>query len=747
MTSGGGGLARARALRGAGRLAAAVGLVVLLLIPTAWAGAAPATGSVGVLRAPHAVPLPTRPGGPVVAPEGSSPGAGQPARPTSAPLALPITADAWTNVSVGQRFSPPGLVGASVAYDPLDNYLVLFGGCSAVACPVPAQTWRFAGGNWSQIAVGSTEPPARDFASMTYDSKDGYVLLVGGWGAGGAPLNDTWAFVGGVWTNLTQPGTTPPAGGGAGMTFDPADGYVVRFGGAGNASTPTAQTWGFVAGSWRNLSAFAGAPPTARTGAGLAWDDTDSYALLFGGMDARGRLLGDSWSFVHGRWTAVNLTSTTAPSARTGAALSFSGQDNAVLLFGGNGSTGPLGDTWRYSGGRWVNMTATYAPAPGPRAYGAALDSSLAWTSTGQKQKNGFLLLWGGGAPSCLPCATPGRNETWVFEPVLQATASALPSVVEVGQPTVFSATVSGGSPPYLLSWRFGDGTSAILPSPSHAFATLGAFNVTVTASDLAGVSDTAVVAVSVVRGPSVSIALSSPSTDVDRTVWLNASVNGGTPPYVVRWSLGDATSAMGGSAAHAYGLPGTYTGNATATDAVGGQGIAGFSLHVNPVLSFVASVPTANVNPGTNASFGVVVSGGTAPYRVNWTFGDGAGSDRSDASHSYGTGGTYSVRVTVWDAVGAEAMQNFTVQVTNATATGDWLGIPVAVWAVILVVGLGAVAGALYYRRRRRRRPPTDSPIAAIAAGEGAWGGTPESDRRPDSRSARRNAQRWGRR
>jgi PKD domain/Galactose oxidase, central domain len=668
--------------------------------------------------------------------------------PASTRPATPLLGlDAWTNVSGGQRFAPPPTVGASLAYDLVDNYLVLFGGCSATACPVPAATWKFAGGNWSEVPVSGPEPPARSYASMTYDSKDGYVVLFGGWSASGQPLNDTWSYSGGAWTNLTTAGPAPPAEGGASMTFDHSDSYVLLFGGGANGSAPGSPTWRYVAGTWKNLTAIAGTPPTARADAGLAWDDADGYAVLFGGANGTGVPTNDTWTYARNRWTPANLT-TSSPSPRSGAVLSFSGQDNAVLMFGGLGRQGVLNDTWRYGGGRWVNYTGSYTPSPGARADAAFLDSSLGWNALGLKQRNGYLLVVGGGTPVCRPCASVGVNESWVFEPVLQASATPQPSVVEVGQPTTLSAVVSGGSAPYLLSWQFGDGSGTVATSPAHAFRAVGMYTVTVNAVDRAGVSFRATTTVSVVGGPSVTVALPATTTDVGRPLWFNASASGGTAPYALRWDFGDSTSATGGAVTHAFTLTGTFACNVTATDAVGGVGVASFAIHVNPPLTVSASVPGVPLEVGQNGSFLATVSGGTSPVTVAWAFGDGNSSASGSATHAYATGGRFAVQLSVQDAAGARQWQNFTIQVLNATTgpgTGGPAGVPAWVWGVAAGGAAGAVAlaaGVLLWRRRRRPRSP--GPIAAAAVPGEMWRDDREAEGGTDTRSARR-AQRWG--
>ncbi len=663
------------------------------------------------------------------------------------------TVDLWTNVSAGQRFSPPALRGASLAFDPLDNYVILFGGCTAQACPGTPQTWTFAGGSWTNITASSPQPPGRTGASLGYDSRDGYVVLFGGWGAGGRPLNDTWAFAAGSWTNITAPSTSPPAVGGAAFTYDHADGYLVLFGGGPSPASPLSQTWRFVAGGWRNLTGSAGVPPPPRIGGGFAWDDTDGYGLLFGGRTASAAVLNDTWTFLHGHWSVATLTSPTAPPPRSGAVLSYYGTDNAVDLFGGNGTSGPLNDTWRYAAGRWTNLTGLVGTPPSARDLAAGLSSSVAWTSTGVRQRLGFLLLVGGGTAGCSVCPATALNDTWVFEPALQTVASALPTVVEVGQPAVFSALVTGGSPTYLLAWQFGDGTSVVATAPSHAFGRAATFTVLESVTDQAGVRANSTVNVSVVPGPSVSVTLTLTTTDVDRPVGFSATTSLGTPPYTVRWAFGDGASASGaGPFQHSYALPGLYTGNATATDAAGGVGVTIFTVRVNPAMAVVASVPSAPLPAGTNGSFTASVNAGTAPYVANWSFGDGASATGLRVLHAYPTGGTFTVHLTVTDGVGASVQMNFSLTAENATAVPlppppTFLGVTWPGWVVVgAVVALGAVGVVLFLRQRRRsRRAP--GPIAAAAVGEGQWGSAIEGERRADSRSARRTAQRWGRR
>lgn len=65
--------------------------------------------------------------------------------------------------------------------------------------------------------------------------------------------------------------------------------------------------------------------------------------------------------------------------------------------------------------------------------------------------------------------------------------------------PVAFSASASGGTPPYTYDWNFGDGSPhASGATPSHTFTTAGSFTVTVTVTDAVAATATATASISV---------------------------------------------------------------------------------------------------------------------------------------------------------------------------------------------------------------------------------------------------------
>lgn len=301
------------------------------------------------------------------------------------PAPQSISNPTWTQISTTP--SPSSRTFASMAYDGADGYVLLFGG-EYGNTGVLSESWEFQGRAWTQLSPSSS-PPARSKAAITYDAADGYVLLFGGSGSGsgscGSYLADTWKFAGGSWTQLS-PSTHPSAREGARMAYDAADGYVVLFGGTTNACSSGAglsDTWEFRSGSWSQLSP--GSFPSARYDEGLTYDSADGYVLFFGGWNpygACGNVQGDTWQFKGGVWTQLSPSS--SPSARQEVGLSLDGSLGHPLLYGGWAGTCGVSrtyyqDTWEWIGGSWTQLLPSSAPAA-RGGHGMTFDSADGYT-------------------------------------------------------------------------------------------------------------------------------------------------------------------------------------------------------------------------------------------------------------------------------------------------------------------------------------------------------------------------------
>jgi hypothetical protein len=234
-----------------------------------------------------------------------------------------------------------------VTYDQADGYVLLFGGVNNVGTVTFDDTWTFLGGVWTPN-LNSTPPPGRSNAYMTFDSLDGYVLLFGGNNVTSGVLQDTWAYLGGVWWD-PLPAYTSPApdirAGGA-MVYDSGDGYVLLFGGATNqVGYYPPSTWTYASGVWTNITSTLSTAPTYWLGMGMVDDAFDGYVLLYGG-EIGGGVDNQTWSFANGAWTL--LSPAAAPANDSYLGMAFDPVDNEVVLFDGWAGFSFVSGTWTY---------------------------------------------------------------------------------------------------------------------------------------------------------------------------------------------------------------------------------------------------------------------------------------------------------------------------------------------------------------------------------------------------------------
>lgn len=187
----------------------------------------------------------------------------------------------------------------------------------------------------------------------------------------------------------------------------------------------------------------------------------------------------------------------------------------------------------------------------------------------------------------------------------------------------------------------------------------------------------------------------SSPST-ADTVSFTDASSDpeGGIASW--RWDFGDGNESTSRSPNHSYGDDGVYTVTLTVTD----DGGATDSFETTVAVSNVA--PTASFEPncsGDTCDFDASGSSdpdGTIRYYV-WNFGDGNVTNDTVplVHHTYRTGGTHAVTLTVIDDDG---LKNETER-TISPRSVPLIPLPLAVTAgvaTLLVFGYAAVSGAL---------------------------------------------------
>ncbi|MGI0151691.1 MAG: PKD domain-containing protein, partial [Thermoplasmata archaeon] len=399
------------------------------------------------------------------------------------------------------------------------------------------------------------------------------------------------------------------------------------------------------------LTLTAGAPPPRQDGV-LAWDPTEAGLVLFGGVAQN-----DTWLFDGARWSNVTAA-VRFPGPLTYPAGAYDPVLGGLVVVGTPLDGPPYsGATFLLAHGRWSELDV--GPSRAPELGGASAQF----------------------VPSLSTLAVVGSIE---FGP--DGSISGEAGVTWAVGPTGWTNETAA----------FGAGPGEV--EPALAIDSTGALlafgGVSATGSYSAGLWT--------LSAPPMIRSISLSPNPTDRSVPVRAAVNltGGTDPIRLSVDWGDGSPASPVNASHAYARSGTYGVIITATDGVGRAASLNGSLTIDPDLA-VGAIGLAEVPPSASELvFSVTVTGGTAPYRFAWQFGDGTNSSRPAPMHSYARPGGFTVRVLVTDSAGevGSEIARLTVPASipgNAGALGST--------GAIAFAGVGAVGPILLLAAVRR--------------------------------------------
>ena len=198
---------------------------------------------------------------------------------------------AWSARSPTAR--PPARLGHGMVWDVARQRAVLFGGRTLSRYQPFADTWEWDGTTWLQRDP-TVSPAPREGPGMAYDPLRQRVVLFGGGSTNPPWFDDTWEWDGTTWRPMS-PAASPGPRRYPAMSWDAARGHVVMFGGQQGSAT-LEDSWEWDGVQWAR-TATAGPRPVGRWQAGIAFDTALQSTVLFGGLDSQGLSVHGTWSY------------------------------------------------------------------------------------------------------------------------------------------------------------------------------------------------------------------------------------------------------------------------------------------------------------------------------------------------------------------------------------------------------------------------------------------------------------------
>jgi PKD repeat protein len=204
--------------------------------------------------------------------------------------------------------------------------------------------------------------------------------------------------------------------------------------------------------------------------------------------------------------------------------------------------------------------------------------------------------------------------------------------------------------------WEYGDGTSSLPdenPSaPSHTYAEPGRYQVKLTVTDNDDANGIARKSVSI-NAEANAVPTAKFTTDCTGLSCTFEDTSEDTDGSIVErsWNYGDGTS--GTTPSHSYQQSGDYDVKLTVTDNDGDDGSVTHPVSVTAPNTPPTAAFTASCN-NLSCSFTETSSNPDGTFTSSWDYGDGT--TGTAPSHTYTTGGNYTVELTVTDDDGASA-------------------------------------------------------------------------------------------
>ena len=299
------------------------------------------------------------------------------------PLAGPPV---WSKLTASG--SPPTSRTVGAIYDPLRDRMLLFGArTEGQSYPNDVTELSLSGSpTWSLLLLFGDPPPGRDRCTVIYDPVRDRMIVFGG-GGSGTYRNDVWALaLSGTptWSQLVPTGSPPGGRYDHAAIYDPIHDRMVVFGGKGPSEQRLGDLWALSlteSPEWTQLSPPGTAPP-AMWGSTAIYDSERERMVVFGGSTQDGAENG-AWALAFSggtAWKKLN-PSVDLPEARSLHTSIYDPTRDEMVVFGGFGHYDSRNDVWKLSWDFLVNgvprvnaPSSVWLAAPRPNPAHAAAE-------------------------------------------------------------------------------------------------------------------------------------------------------------------------------------------------------------------------------------------------------------------------------------------------------------------------------------------------------------------------------------
>lgn len=262
---------------------------------------------------------------------------------------------------------------------------------------------------------------------------------------------------------------------------------------------------------------------------------------------------------------------------------------------------------------------------------------------------------------------------------------TATPSTIDLGSSSTLSVTTSGGAPPF--SYVYSSLPAGCTTTNAASFlctpTATGSFTIHVIATDATGKTAQQNTSLAVSVDPSITSFTASPAAvDVGMTSTIAVAAAGGVLPYSYAYSSlpPGCSSSNGASISCTPTGPGTFGLHVIVTDGTGRTVQANTSLTVNalPAITSYSASPSS-LDVGQTTTFTVAATGGTGT--LTYVYGRAPTGCTAGSASSFTciptAAGSYTVSVTVTDALGRTAWGNATILVSVLPSITSFVASP----------------------------------------------------------------------